>query len=82
MTGSHFSIGEGCGCCPETQCRVVVDPGTRTIAIETAVCEDRCDCDACNAPQGGCVAFPRYRGSRLGGRGARPGGGTFVWASP
>lgn len=55
--GRAFSLPyafDGCGCCTESECRVSVDAATRTLAIETTLCPDHCDCDACYVPTGSC----------------------------
>lgn len=49
---------DGCACCAETECRVDVDLGSRTLELETHLCPDPCDCDACNTPRGTCSVPP------------------------
>lgn len=55
--GRPFSLPfafDGCACCAQTECRVAVDRAGRTLAIDTTLCPDPCDCDACNVPTGAC----------------------------
>lgn len=43
-----------CACCVETECVTSVDEAARTIAIDTTLCPDTCDCDTCNPARGSC----------------------------
>lgn len=47
-------VFDQCACCAESECRVAVDRGARTLSISTTLCPDPCDCVACNAPRGTC----------------------------
>lgn len=38
---------DACGCCPGSACGARVDPTTQTLHLDTALCQDLCDCDAC-----------------------------------
>lgn len=46
-----------CGCCIDTECRVEVATvlGAPTLRLETTMCPDPCDCDACVMPEARCA---------------------------
>lgn len=54
---------DACGCCVETECVTSVDEAQRTIAIDTTLCPDVCDCDACGATHGSCRVPPLAEGT-------------------
>lgn len=57
---------DACGCCATGECRVTgitsVD-GVQTLELETTLCPDPCDCDACVQPEVRCEVPPLAAGA-------------------